>query len=145
MSLINCYNLIITEKMKDVLKNLKSFTRWFLIVSVMTGLFFSGGEGIQFLPFPETAAQTEKDASQVHSGKSKSYAFSVFNSHIKSGTVKSKNQKNIKFFDLADVVKNWRQTTEFPALSVNPNYYQAVFSLSTDIFVSPSDRAPPIV
>ncbi|HQU86732.1 MAG TPA: hypothetical protein PKY59_26605 [Pyrinomonadaceae bacterium] len=131
--------------MKDVLKNLKSFTRLILIVGVMTGLFFSGGEGIQFLPFPETASQTEKDASQIHSGKSKSYAFSVNNSNIHSGTVKSKSQKNLKFFDLADVVKNRRQTTEFLSLAVNPNYYRAAISVSTDIFVSPSDRAPPIV
>lgn len=131
--------------MKDVLKNLKSFTRLILIVGVMTGLFFSGGEGIQLLPFPTVAAQTEKEAAQIHSGKSKSYAFSVNNSNIHNGTVKSKSQKNLKYFDLADVVKNRRQTIDFLYLSAKPNYYRAAFSVSTDIFISPSDRAPPVI
>lgn len=131
--------------MKDALKILKSFTRLILIVGVMTGLFFSGGEGIRFLPFPPTVAQTEKDAFQVHSGKSKSYAFSVYNSNLHNGKVKSKNQKNIKIFDLADVVKNRRQTIDFLYLSAKPNYYRAAFSISTDIFISPSDRAPPVI
>lgn len=145
MSLINCYNLTTTEKMKDVLKNLKSFSRWFFVIGVMTGLFFSGGEGIQLFPFSVASTEVESSADQLQTGESKSYAFSVYNSNSHSGIAKTKNQKNTKYFDLADVVKNRWHTIEFLYSPTKQNYQRTAFSTSAEIFISPSDRAPPAV
>ncbi|MCD9185201.1 MAG: hypothetical protein LUM44_02120 [Pyrinomonadaceae bacterium] len=131
--------------MKDVSKNVKSFTRWVFVIGVMTGLFFSGGEGIQLFPFSANFTEVERNADLLQTGKSKSYAFSVYNSNAHSGITKSKNQKNTKYFDCADVAENRWQTIKFNYSPVQQNYHRAAFSTSSDIFISPSDRAPPAV
>jgi hypothetical protein len=68
--------------------------RWLLLYGVLAGLFFSGGEGIQLLPFPPAKGKTSKIAARVAEESSKSYAFSVFSSRSSFGLLKAKFQKD---------------------------------------------------
>jgi hypothetical protein len=72
----------------------KSCARWIFIFGVLAGLFFSGGEGIQLLPFPVIEANNSKNTSFILESNSKSYAFTVFSSGNYSTLFKSKFQKH---------------------------------------------------
>jgi len=67
--------------------------RCILIFGVLTGLFFSGGEGIQLFPFPITEVNTSKVSASHAEENSKSYAFSVFSYRNYSAFLKVKFQK----------------------------------------------------
>ncbi|HEY8563771.1 MAG TPA: hypothetical protein VIL74_25555 [Pyrinomonadaceae bacterium] len=68
--------------------------RWILLFGVLTALFFSGGEGIQLLPFPEGPGSDSDLTSSAPAENSKSYAFSVFSSRSYYAHFKSKFQKD---------------------------------------------------
>lgn len=68
--------------------------RWILIYGVLIGLFFSGGEGIRLMPFPEAEGRVSRINASAADKNSKSYAFSVFNSRSAYTLLKSKFQKD---------------------------------------------------
>lgn len=131
--------------MSNKLNKLRLIGRWFLITGIMTGLFFSSGEGIQLLPFPSTPLNVEKNASAQPDGTSKSYSFSVHNSGANPAKVSSKVHKNLKFLDFADVSGKILQTTEFRRLTVGHNNSEPLFFNTPGLIASPSDRAPPAI
>ncbi|CAN5336261.1 hypothetical protein BH20ACI2_BH20ACI2_18830 [soil metagenome] len=53
--------------------------RWFLLICVLAGSFFSSGEGVQLLPFPDRDEPSEKGASDLAGGTHRSYTLSVHN------------------------------------------------------------------
>jgi hypothetical protein len=67
--------------------------RWFFLFGVLAGLFFSGGEGIQLLPFPAVEGRRSEITFSEREENSRSYAFSVFSSRNYSALLKSKFQK----------------------------------------------------
>lgn len=131
---------------------MKSFTlipgqncaRWIFIFGVLVGLFFSGGEGIQLLPFPNAENNFSKNTSFILEKKSNAYAFSVHGSGKYSTLLKSKCQKHAHqnlagenlTFDRADFRANfcWRTAQH----RHEPDFLQISLVLS-----SQSDRAPP--
>ena len=68
--------------------------RWILIFGLLAGLFFSGGEGIQLLPFPVSERGNSEIDVSVRDDNSKSYAFTVFSSRSFSTLLKAKFQKD---------------------------------------------------
>lgn len=127
---------------KDAKKN-RSITRWLLIAGVLTGLFFSSGEGIQLLPFPSVTAAIEKNNSRFHSGNSKSYSFSLHNSAAHKAIVKSKAQKNHKNFDCPEMFGHEFQTAELFYPAVGQTEFSATLFKTSGLTAFPSDRAPP--
>lgn len=140
-----CYNKIISEIMKDVLNNFQTFIRRFLIIGVITGLFFSSGEGIRLLPFPATFVGSEKNTDQKISDVFKSYSFSDYNYASHSRVIKLKDQKNFKFFDSDGLYdKNYQPLCALVS-TVKKIYHQPFFLNNSIVLISPSDRGPPLV
>jgi hypothetical protein len=120
--------------------------RLILIFGVLAGLFFSGGEGIQLLPFPFTKAETSKISASNLEENSKSYAFSVFSSRNYSAQLKSKHQK-----DANQYLSGERFTLDRP--EIRADFCRQAVKLAEEagllhtslVLSAPSDRAPPVI
>jgi len=124
----------------------QNYARWIFIFGVLAGLFFSGGEGIQLLPFPNTVDNNAETSFSILEKNLMSYAFSVHNSGNLSPLVKSKFQKhnnqclssrNLNF-DCSNIHANF-------LLQSAHNREEADLLHLSLISSSQSDRAPPPV
>lgn len=131
--------------MRNVATNFQYLTRWFLLIGVMTGIFFSSGEGVQLFPFPVISDTTETNTIALRDESYKPYSLSLHNSAGFSVVLKAKVQKNLKHPAGADSFGN-----EFcPTISTHPPFRQIsreiTFPHSSILLTSASDRAPPII
>ena len=120
--------------------------RWILIFGLLAGLFFSGGEGIQLLPFPVSERGNSEIDVSVRDDNSKSYAFTVFSSRSFSTLLKAKFQKDTNqylageslIFDRSEIGANFRLRRVRNNREANLRHV----SLFT---TSRSNRAPPSI
>ncbi len=131
--------------MRSVLNKIQIIARWFLIAGVLSGLFFSSGEGVQLMPFPSPSAAAEKNKISFQDGNSKSYSLSVHNSAANSVVVKSKPHKNLKDLACAKGFGNSLRPSKFFSATVRQNNSEPAFFKPSNLITSPSDRAPPVV
>jgi hypothetical protein len=83
-------------------------TSWIFIFSVLVGLFFSSGEGVQLFPFPITEESNASKSFSFLEKNPKSYAFSIYNFGNHSLLFKSKFQKHVnKHLAGARLIFNW--------------------------------------
>jgi hypothetical protein len=121
-------------------------TRWIFIFSVLAGLFFSGGEGIQLLPFPIAEDNNSKNTSSTLETNLKSYAFSVHNSANHSTLLKSKFQKHAnQYLAGGYFLPDWSNVHANFCLQSAHNREETDFSHISLVLSSQSDRAPPTV
>lgn len=119
--------------------------RWLLLIGVLTGLFFSSGEGIHLLPFPEAPAQASQKTIPCRNETYIAYSFSVHNAAVYSAKAKSKVQKDFKDPACVDVLSSKFQPVKFRnAPAALPHSGQG-FSAIPIFLTSPSDRGPPII
>lgn len=120
--------------------------RCFLLISVLTAIFFSNSEGVHLLPFPISSASSENDICLYKQGIYKSYTYSTHNRNTFSALSKGKLKKNIE----QNLVSSNCYTTfsddpDFFFTSLNKSYIETKHFYSFIFFISPSDRAPPTV
>lgn len=126
--------------------NLQNRIRWIFIFGVLAGLFFSGGEGIQLLPFPATKNNNAENAFFVLEKNPKSYAFSVHNSGNLSPLVKSKYQKHTnKSVSGGHLNFDWSHNPANFCLQSAHICEEAALADTSLSLSSQSDRAPPTV
>ena len=118
--------------------------RWFLLISVIASSFFSSGEGVQLLPFPDSDRGGENGPRDINGTPDKSYAFSVHNLTI-TAAAKISSQKKVK----KDASVESSATTHL-AHVVDPDLIRqrGIFArrssfLSEPDVLLPSGRAPP--
>ena len=115
--------------------------RWIFIFSVLTGLFFSGGEGIRLIPFPTSEAFNSYNIKK----NSKSYALSIHNSSNSFLFLKSKYQKEInQFLSGGHLVINRLQIRPNNRWKLVSNH-RKTFQPQSLVLNFRSDRAPPTV
>ena len=126
-----------------MLKKFRYVLRWLLITIVITGIFFSNGEGIQLLPFPVSPDKNEK-SSFLQDEESKSYTISARKfSH--SRPIKTKIQKNTKDFSCLGLCANQFDGEKFFISQFEQNHPKTVFIYSSRILHTYSTRGPPLV
>lgn len=123
--------------MRNVTKKLNYITRWLLLIGVLGGLFFSGGEGIQLLPFPE---KSEQNSIPFQAEINKSYSISTHNAAF----VHHKTQKHIKHSAHHNFLSHNFQPTTYRVFTVGQTLFKpsSFYILRTPI--AQSDRAPPL-
>jgi hypothetical protein len=118
--------------------------RWILIFGVLTGLFFSGGEGIQLFPFPVTEVNSSKISASVREESSKSYAFSVYSYRNYSTFLKAKFQKHANLYLSGEYFTFHRSETRANfCLPPAQNRREINFLRRAPVADSQSKRAPP--
>lgn len=88
---------------RERLRKLQINVRWFLLICVLAGSFFSSGEGVQLLPFPDRDKRCERGVCQLSADTSRSYTLSVHNltsSKVAKANSKKKTPKEIVVFRL---------------------------------------------
>jgi hypothetical protein len=124
----------------------QNWTRKIFIFGVLTGLFFSGGEGIHLFPFPIAEGNNSKNTSSILENDLKSYAFSVHNSGSQIPLLKSKFQKQInQYLSGGHLIFDWSNLRANMCLQQAHNRWEADFSHALVFQNSQSDRAPPII
>jgi hypothetical protein len=117
--------------------------RMILLISVMTGIFFSCGEGIQLLPFPVLTVNTEKYSNSVYQEKISPYSFSVHNVGGNFTFLKNKLSKIKDLFCHSFIKDFWQPTkNRFSSLAVFSVFQ--TFLKTTKFLPDVSDRAPPL-
>jgi hypothetical protein len=113
---------------------------------VLAGLFFSGGEGVQLLPFPIAEVDNSKNIAIALEKNLKSYALSVHNSGNYSPLPKFKFQKHTNQ-DAASghLTFDWSNARANFYLQSARNREEANLSHLSVFLSSQSDRAPPII
>ncbi len=141
-----CYYLSIA-KSRSMLNRLSKTAHWVLLFSVMAGSFFSSGEGIQPLPFPEIDPHhdlNKDEASSKTLGRpNRSYTLSVHHPTQLSNAGAQKKAKKDPAFGYSGMFA----LLENAILVLSPRHYMPQNNLDvTEHFVSdPSDRGPPIL
>lgn len=123
-------------------KGVSYITRWFLLIGVLSGIFFSSGEGVQLMPFPASQSKNEKKSSFLEDEREKYYAFSVHN-FTNSLSIKSKVQKNIKDFDESKPDANEFRIEKLSVSQSERKYSRDACFYAVRFLNSPSNRAPP--
>jgi len=124
----------------------QNHTRWILIFGLLIGLFFSGGEGIQLLPFPVAEGSNSKNTSSILEKNLKSYVLSVHNSSNHSPLLKSKFQKNAnQYLPGGHSTFDWSSIRAKLFLQQENNREKPNLSHASVFLSSQSDRAPPTV
>jgi hypothetical protein len=129
---------------RNVSGKLQNFSRWFLLISVLTGIFFSGGEGIQLFPF-SAATEKHEDCFSFQKGKHRSYSPSVYNSAAHAGFLKSKSQKFFRDFICGGASACDDLHSQFVFSPPKKNFLQKTLFRVPGFRISPSDRAPPFI
>lgn len=130
--------------MKNLPGKIHFITRWFVMIGVLAGLFFSSGEGIQLLPFPNSPERAGKVTVRLENEKSKPYSLSVHNTGAQQNFVKNKVQKDQKILDFAAVGSKLKPE-KFTHAPVIQNFHEPAFYIAHNLSASPSNRAPPAV
>lgn len=111
---------------------------------VLTGLFFSGGEGIQLLPFPSAEDNNSKNTRSILEKNLKSYAFSIHNSGNPSPLLKSKFQKHTnQYLPAGHLIFDWSDVHANLGLQSGLYGQEANLLHSAIFLILQSDRAPP--
>ena len=122
----------------------KNCVRSIFIFGVLTGLFFSGGEGVQLLPFPVAEIDNIENARSILDKNTRSYAFSILHLGSQSPLVKSKFQKQANLFALAGhFIFGWLDRNANIRLLIAHRREKANLSPISHASVSQADRAPP--
>lgn len=129
---------------RNALKGFRYITRWILLIGVITGIFFSSGEGIQLLPFPISPDNSEKGSFFLQAERGKSYTLSIRN-FAHSLSIKSKIQKNVKDLACSDLCANEFDVNRFFSFALKQNHLEIGFFYAYRFFNLSSSRAPPIV
>ena len=120
--------------------------RWIFIFGVLSGLFFSSGEGIQLLPFPIGESTDSKNTTSALEKNLKSYALSVHNSSSHSALLKSKFQKHVnQYLPGGNLIFDWSNACANLGLQSRFHCQEANLSHSAIFLILQSDRAPPTV
>jgi len=127
-------------------KTWQNYVRLILLFGLLAGLFFSGGEGVQLLPFPVAKADSSKNTAALLEKNLKSYAFSVHNSGNHLPTLQSKFQKNAnQCLPIGRLIVGWSNFQANFCLTSAHNREEANFSRPAVFPSSQSDRAPPVI
>ena len=120
--------------------------RWLLIFGLLAGLFFSDGEGIQLLPFPDSERVNSEINVSVRDDNSKSYAFSVFSPRGFSALLKAKFQKETNQYLSGESLTFDRSesSADFRRQLVRNNREATLRHVSL-FKASQSNRAPPAI
>ncbi len=120
--------------------------RWIFIFGVLAGLFFSGGEGIQLLPFPIAEDDNSKNITSILEKNLKSYALSVHNSSNYFPLPKSKSHKHTnQYLPGGYLTFAWSSIRANFCLQRASNREEANLSHASVFLSSQSNRAPPTV
>lgn len=126
-------------------KRRQNSTRWIFIFSVLIGLFFSGGEGVQLFPFPITEGNNSRTTT-FQERNLKLYAFSIYNSGSHSPLIKSKFQKHTKqCLAGGNMTFYWSFVSASLYLQSVRNHQEANLSHFFVLLSSQSGRSPPTV
>ena len=129
---------------RNIQKNFQYITRWLLLISVLTGIFFSNGEGVQLFPFPVSPDTAEKNSNSLEEeGNCKSYYLSAHKFTNLSLSLKSKSQKNTKGYACGTIYANNSGETAFFSLLLKQNFKETTPFYTSGFLIQPSDRAPP--
>lgn len=120
--------------------------RWFVLIGVLSGIFFSSGEGLRLLPFPFTTENNQTRSSFENPKNLNSYNLSVHNFSRTLLELKSKLQKETKdSFIIGNSDYRWSIFAKNFQFQTNANFAEnKSFYLST-FLISPSGRAPPAI
>jgi hypothetical protein len=131
---------------RKALDRFRYVTRWVFLLAVLSGIFFSNGEGVRLLPFPDSSPDGEKIPVFFQTQPAKSYIFSVHKFGSFSLSHKNKVQKNFKtdFICcslLSDADISDEAFLDFSAEKIRDKrkvFYDSAFLISTQ------NRAPPV-
>lgn len=129
---------------RNLFENRLRFVRWVVLLGILTGLFFSGGEGIRLLPFPNSSEIEAKNSSRILTSNSGSFNFSTHHSGNYSHNTKSQIQKNLK-----RVLSGFKPNSDGLVAAENfqftlqKNHRIVFFSYESFLLSSISGRAPP--
>ncbi len=119
--------------------------RWFLLLSVLAGSFFSRGEGVQLFPFPDTDERGEKGPLDLAGQTHRSYTFSVHN-QLSSIVLKANSLKKAKKDIIVDRPDPDRHFELFLTARSANRYFRFQPSFDTHpVILKPSDRGPPSI
>jgi hypothetical protein len=131
---------------KNVLDRFQQIIRWFLLFSVLTGIFFSNGEGIHLLPFPVSSESNEQSTYSFEAKSRKSYTLSARNQNNRSLLLKAKFQKdNNKDFSCGALSANEFSHVKIVRFSLKQNHKEEKLFYTSSFLIFPSDRAPPVI
>lgn len=117
---------------------------WFLLISVLTGIFFSSGEGLQLFPFSVAVENTNQDPNYNQKFCNKSYTESTHNFTNQSFSTNTNLQKNIKNeIVLGSSATNCLLLNRFLATFAKATQIRTQFFYSSNYYVSTPSRAPP--
>jgi hypothetical protein len=131
--------------MRNVRNNFQNMTRWFLLIGVLTGIFFSGGEGIQLLPFPSRSETTGNFSGAPPGEFYRPYSLSLHNSAGFSMVLKAKTPKSPKDLIGVDVFRKESTPAGLYYSSSTRKSSAATFFHTSIFLTSTSDRAPPTI
>jgi hypothetical protein len=127
-------------------KTRQNNARLILIIGLLAGLFFSGGEGIQLFPFSLSDGNNSKNSFAIIKDSQKQYALSVHTSGNHLSLLKSKFQKHTnQYLSVRDLIFDWSNARSDFCLQSPQIREEAGFSPVTFVSRSQSDRAPPAV
>lgn len=121
--------------------------RWIFIYGVLTGLFFSGGEGVRLIPFPTAGDVYSTHSSSIENIEKnlKSYILSVHNAGSLISLLKSNFQKQTdQHLSGGHFIFDSLNTKALMRHCKTNHRKSALFRLSP-VSDFQSDRAPPIV
>jgi hypothetical protein len=129
---------------QGAISKFQSAVRWFLLISVIAAGFFSSGEGVQLLPFPDTRCRSERCPFDFNGTPDKSYAFSVHNLSI-TAAAKIGSQKKAKKDTTVERSTPTDLTYVFdPGPTGKPHgFLRSTSVISAPDLLLPSGRAPP--
>ena len=113
-----------------------------VVACLLTGMFFSGGEGIRLLPFSDAP---NSSATEAIGKKKQGYVFSVHGTSGRLNKASAEFQKNLKGGLLVSGYPNLlRQETFQPYFLQSKNRFKNALNFSSScVLAIPSDRAPP--
>ena len=129
---------------KESLKTLRHLTRWIILCGVLTGIFFSSGEGLQLMPFPDSPVGAGKSASRMRDEREKFYSFSVHSFPL-SLSLKSKVQKGSDHFVCSNACASEFEIAGFLISQPAASPFERPFFYASPSFLIPSGRAPPAI
>lgn len=128
-----------------LIQNRNICLRWFILIGVLSGLFFSSSEGIRLMPFPDAAVHAEEKSSYLGQEQN-NYNFSVSRFGTHSFESKPLFQKHLSRYPAGNVPNRFNFTVtgkiyflNFSAFDQDGTFYSSV------LLNSPSDRGPPKV
>lgn len=128
-----------------MLDRFQQIIRWFLLISVLSGIFFSSGEGVHLLPFPVSSDSSEKSSYPFGVKSYKSYTLSAHNQSSHSLLLKAKFQKNNKDYACGALRANEFSPVKFVYPSLEQSHKEEGLFYTSSFLILPSDRAPPII